>query len=557
MKLKNRAFPIILLVTFLVGFSGLFIYQFFQQSEDEIISANRAITESSVSKLAFETQKEIVPIWRERLYGRDAITKAEERSVDTLFSSVVNDVLANFDRVEGGVYFFELDEFIGYGFPTIDPPIPVFGPPPRSYNIIRNQVIETIEQDTFFTRLHEFDPAIFPLSTKPITFNGETIGAVWTRKHIERELAASQNITSNTFIFTLGLILLLLSIAIFLVYTFKKHIEEIKVGLNRMKKNPSFRLRERIGILGFITRYINDMMNAQIKEQEKRKRLERELYQTEKMATLGNLVAGAAHEINTPISIIKTRVQIWERKLEKYGKEIAAGKILTDESIQIVHSEVERVSTLIKRLLLLSKPVSKLKKPINIHDLIEEKLNWIKEVYQDKKIHTLLNIAPSLPTVEVDPQSIDQVFMNILKNAVEASGDFCRIEISTRFISDINIAEITIRDYGHGISKSVENQVFDPFFTTKENGTGLGLSISYEIIRAHGGSLHFESPATDEKITETELDKSVKADHESSAEVWSSGKYYTYSQGLSKTETVKNNGANPGTICIIQLPAKN
>lgn len=556
MKLKNRAFPLILTITLLTGFAGLYIYHFFQQSEEEIIAANQAITKSAVSQLAFETQRNILPIWKEQLFGKNAITKAVERSVDSLFSDIVKDVLINYERVEGGVYFYELDEFIGYGFPTIAPPIPAFGPPPRSYNIIREQVRETITQDSFFTRVHEFDPAIFPLSTKPLMYDGEIIGAAWARKHIERELAATQSFTSGNFLFTFGLVLFFISLSIFIAYSFKKHIQEIRKGLNRMKKNPGFRLKERHGVLGFINRHINDMMNAQMKEQEKRKRLERELYQTEKMATLGNLIAGAAHEINTPISIIKTRTQIWERKLKKNGKSIPAGEVLTDESIHIVHSEINRVSDLIKRLLLLSKPVGKLKKPIYIHDLLEEKINWIKQVYPDKQIETFIHKDSQLPLIQVDPQSIDQVFMNILKNAVESSKNHCRIEISTHFLNEVSAAEITVRDYGRGIPKSIINQVFDPFFTTKESGTGLGLSISYEFIKAHGGTLHFEIPTTNEQQTEiinTEAEKTINVDAKTS-EMWSSGKYYTFSKGLSESETIRNSDNNRGTLCVIRLP---
>jgi len=557
MRLINKEFPVIVLITFALGISGLYIFQAFQKSEEEIIAVNSAITESSVSQLAFEVQKEVVPIWRERLYGKDAITKASERSVDTLFSKVVNDILANFNRVEGGIYFFELDEFIGYGFPTIDPPIPAFGPPPRSYDIIRDQVVETIHQDTFITKLHEFDPAIFPLSTKPITYNGETIGAVWTRKHIERELASIQNLTSSTFLYSLGLTLFGLSIIIFFAYSLKQHIKEIKTGLSRMKKNPSFRLTEKRGMFGFITRYINNLMDAQEKEQEKRKRLERELYQTEKMATLGNLVAGAAHEINTPISIIKTRLQIWERKLLKEGGDVPAKKILTGESVQIVHSEIDRVSKLIKKLLLLSKPVSRLKRPTNIHNLIEEKLSWIKKAYPNRTIETTFEKGLPLPLVEVDPQSIDQVFMNIFKNAVEATEEACIIKISTQHFHREGEVEIRIRDYGNGIPKSVVSQIFDPFFTTKDHGTGLGLSISYEIIKAHGGTLYFEDPSPDEDTSEINREIVTDKLEKPLSKNLNAGKYLAYSQGLSEATDLTSSEGIPGTICIIRLPLYN
>src|SRR5690625_7425643 len=92
------------------------------------------------------------------------------------------------------------------------------------------------------------------------------------------------------------------------------------------------------------------MTGTQQIEQLKRKKLERDLFQSEKMAALGNLLAGTAHEINTPISIIKTRVQIWERAIQKHQKEMGGKRIISNESLQIVYKEINRVLSLIKRL---------------------------------------------------------------------------------------------------------------------------------------------------------------------------------------------------------------
>ncbi len=550
MNLKNNVFLFILLLTFVAGFAGFFIYKAFQKSADEIIETNTAIIKSAVSQLVFETDRALPDVWEQQLKGRDAITKAEERLADSLLSVTVNNVLIEFDRVEGGLYFFELDEFIGYGFPTIEPPIPAFGPPPRSYNIIREQVMETIANDTFFTRLHEFDPAIFPLSTKPLIVDGEIIGAAWARKHIERELSATQTITSSTFIYSLGLALFGLAVAIFIAYSLQNQIRNIKGGLNKMKKDPNYRLSEQGGVLGFISRSINEMMDAQIEEHEKRKKLERELYQTEKMATLGNLVAGAAHEINTPISIIKTRIQIWERRLKKQAEQKSHEQILTKESMEIVHNEIDRVSQLIKRLLLLSKPVSKLKKAMNLNQMLLEKTSWLRQLYPNREIEIITDLYEDLPPAEVDAQSIDQVFMNILKNAVEASEDPCRIEIRSSFDKQQKMAQIEIRDFGSGISEAVANQIFDPFFTTKESGTGLGLSISYEIIKAHGGELIFKHPKT-EILTEDKITASI---HESAddfpSDVWNA----PASQIPVTAETNGEETNRNGTVCVIRLP---
>src|SRR5690625_5574702 len=151
-------------------------------------------TRTASAKLLLDGEQNIEPIWETYLAGRDRITKADERMADSLLSASVQSVLNNFHLVEGGYYFYTLDAFIGYGFPTINDPKPAFGPPPRSYNIIREQVRKSVEEEEILTNLHRFDPAIFPLTTQPVYLDNEIIGAVWTRIHLERKLNAVNSI---------------------------------------------------------------------------------------------------------------------------------------------------------------------------------------------------------------------------------------------------------------------------------------------------------------------------------------------------------------------------
>lgn len=527
-------YPKLLIVSALIilftTITGYYMYQGIVISAEEIISDNKNITRTAAAKLVLEGERSIPPVWNEHLKGINKITKAEERVADSLLSHHVREVLSNFHRVEGGFYFKELDGFIGYSFPTISEPKPAFGPPPRSYNIIREQVRFTILNDTIQTELHQFDPAVFPLTTQPVYMDGEIIGAVWARIHIERKLAASQNFQSGTFFLTVGSILLGLAVAILIVMLLRKRIAEIKEGLQEMKKNPDYRLKEHRGVLGFISREINDMTDTRQKEQENRERLERQLFQKEKMASLGNLVAGTAHEINTPISIIKTRIQIWERKLQQ----LQSGEnkpLITDKSLHIVHTEIERVSSLIKRLLLFSKPAGKKRVPVDVHTLLQEKITWLKEAFPRKEIIIESQFDSELPPVPADRESIDQVFMNILKNAVEASGETCKILIQTRLIEK-KLAEIRIQDFGEGMSHEIQDKIFEPFFTTKDRGSGLGLSISHEIVKAHHGTIFFETPRRN-------------------------GRSLNQQNGYITPGIVP--GADPlfGTICIIRLPIMN
>lgn len=496
LSLQNNP-KLILLSAFVILFMiilSLYLYQGVLKSADEIIEDNKNITQTAVKKLTEQALISIPPIWDNFLTNKTKITKQEERNLDSLLSIPVEKVLSNFYRLEGGYYFVGLDEFLGYSFPTIGDPKPAFGPPPRSYNIIRDQAIKTIQYDSLLTELHQFDPAIFPLSTQPIYVGDKLIAVAWARTHIERKLQTSQTIQSGTFFLTVAAILIGLFITVITVWTLRFRMKEIKEGLSEMKYNPDYRLKEYKGAFGVISKAINDMMATQQAEQNKAKELQNELHQKDKMASLGNLIAGTAHEINTPISIIKTRVQMWERALNKAQNNKNDPSIITKSSIGIIHNEIDRVSSLIKKLLLFSKPLKSEKTYVNIHDLLSLNINRIEQAYPAYNIQVQTEFDDNIPKVFVVEESIDHVLINVLKNSVEASPEDCKLIIQTKLLNIENKIEIRIRDFGIGISDEIKTRIFEPFFSKKENGTGLGLSICHEIITAHNGVISFYHP---------------------------------------------------------------
>ncbi len=474
--------------------TSFYLYKNVLKSADEIIQDSKNITRTAVKELTFQGNEEIWPVWEQYLKNRNKITKKDQRIVDSLLSITVKNVLSNYNRLEGGFYFYQLDEFLGYSFPTISDPKPAFGPPPRSYNIIRKQARETIQSDSSRTELHKFDPAIFPLSTQPLYKDGEIIGAAWARIHIERQLATSQNIQSGTFFLTVGAILFGLLLTVLAVWTLRMRIREMKSGISTMKYNPDHRLKEHNGTLGEISKAINEMTEARQKEQRKAKKLQAELYQKEKMASLGNLIAGTAHEINTPLSIIKTRIQIWERTLLKNRANGQDKSIITDSSMKIVHDEIERVSSLIKRLLFFSKPLKNEKTPLNIHALLHINIKRIQQVFPHQEFKVTTHFDEHVPLITADEEALNHVLLNVLKNAAEASPGLCRLHISTQYHPKEQKVELSVRDFGTGISEKLKKKMLEPFFSTKDTGTGLGLSICNEIVTAHNGNIEFLAP---------------------------------------------------------------
>lgn len=210
---------------------------------------------------------------------------------------------------------------------------------------------------------------------------------------------------------------------------------------------------------------------------------------TEKLASIGRLAAGIAHEINNPLANASLNMQMLQSALK-----LSVGDEHVLRRIEAVGRNIDRASTIAKELLLFSRQSEFEAVPSNINDVIVSVLLLME--------HKLGNIAVSrdlsdIPVVHVDPVKLEQVFMNILDNAVEAMPHGGDIFISTSHAG--GSVEVKISDKGGGIPEEHLSRVFDPFFTTKEvgSGTGLGLSICYGIIKRHNGAMEISSSPGD------------------------------------------------------------
>lgn len=214
-----------------------------------------------------------------------------------------------------------------------------------------------------------------------------------------------------------------------------------------------------------------------------------QLLHSEKLAAIGNLSASIAHEFNNPLYGIQSVIEGIKRNFtldEEYRK-------LSDLAL----SECGRIKDLIKGLQDFNKPSAGVKEVVDIHALLDEVLTMIKKVYKTANITIIKQYASDLPGLQVIPDQIKQVLLNILTNAKDAIVDKNgEVTVMTENLGS-KIA-IRIKDTGNGISDADLPAIFEPFFTTKsvKKGTGLGLSISYGIIRGHGGDIKVDSILT-------------------------------------------------------------
>jgi signal transduction histidine kinase len=469
--------------------AGFYINTLYINLADEIIETNEVLCEVLASQLNNSSSEKIAQLSREKFFITGYLSSETADRSDSMLSLISDRVLSLATGAEGGYYFIQPEKFFGYAYPTSPPPKPVYGPPPRSYGIIQKQILQTIAKDSVITQLHKFDPAIFPLATVPIKVDNKIIGATWARTHIERELPKFNlsDILNITAVFSLlGFI-----IAVWFSVKQKKRLDTIRIDLQKLEEEPNFRVRNFPGIFGYIAQSINKMVDALQAENKRRDYLEKELHQKDKMASIGKLIAGVAHEVKTPLAIIKTRIQIWQQKLNSKSAESGSDELISSSAMQMVINEINRLSILVNRLLIFSKPASDSLSKVNINNIISDVLMLFKTDRYSEKAEIEFLPGEYIPELKIDPNKIEQVMINIISNAYEAIEVKGKIKISTSHSG--NKIKISVSDNGGGIAKESMSNIFDPFYSTKESGTGLGLSIASEIIKAHKGKIEFES----------------------------------------------------------------
>ena len=209
------------------------------------------------------------------------------------------------------------------------------------------------------------------------------------------------------------------------------------------------------------------------------------LIQSEKMASLGKMAAGVAHEINNPLTSILINTHLM---LEKLGK-----KHPFYESLELIADETSRCTQIVKSLLEFSRQEPPQKVKTDINETIERTIHLLENKASFQNIRITKELNPSLPQIAIDKNKIQQVLWNLMLNSSEAMPEGGNLTIISQLSKNQKYIEIIFIDTGIGIPKENLNRLFDPFFTTKSTGTGLGLAVSYGIIHQHQGLIEVKS----------------------------------------------------------------
>ncbi|MFW6130153.1 MAG: PAS domain S-box protein [Atribacterota bacterium] len=221
-----------------------------------------------------------------------------------------------------------------------------------------------------------------------------------------------------------------------------------------------------------------------VRDITQRKRTQEELIQANKLASIGRLAAGVAHQINNPLSALYAEVQ-WLIERSKKDSELT-------NSLEFIEDVTERISKIISNLLTFSRDVSDGKLDFyNVNSIIKSCIKLLERRFSKSNIKVEKSLQEDLPNIKINKGGLEQVFLNILHNSVDAMTEGGKIEIITRKETKRDFIEIVIKDTGKGIPEKNLSEIFDPFFSTKPSniGTGLGLSVVHGIIKRFGGNV--------------------------------------------------------------------
>lgn len=213
--------------------------------------------------------------------------------------------------------------------------------------------------------------------------------------------------------------------------------------------------------------------------------LRREIERSQRLASVGRLAAGVAHEIRNPLSSIKGFATYFKQRYQDVPED--------RQTANIMIQEVDRLNRVVSQLLEFARPVTVTPKVSSFKTVLKDSLKLIERQAQDKQITIDARNSTHIDEVEIDPDRINQVLLNLYLNAIEAmeAGGRLRVEVSGNGAG--NGLTIQISDTGHGIAGEDLSRIFDPYFTTKSSGTGLGLAIAHNIVETMGGSIEVRS----------------------------------------------------------------
>lgn len=414
---------------------------------------------------------------RERAaYAGDPLEQLPRQALEISLKGITATVLEAFPGIKGGMYLPAEDAVAGYAYPTAEEESEAQpGLSGMEWDLVRTLAVRAAETEGMVSDSDWENQDLITVTA--VRSNGMVLWTLLRVPVLRYPLIGSH----RWWFVALGLSTLLgVGGIVSIWYRLHSGIRSIQQGLRRLEDDFSFRLPSVPGDLGRVARDINLMA-------ERRMALEEKLRQQDRLAALGKVVSGLAHEVRNPLNSIKLTLRLLERRLKR-------GVAASTEVAECLQ-EIDRLDLMVERLLAFGRPVMTHRQLQDVAPVITQAVKMVHEPMQKKGVRIELRLPAKKLQADIDAPQIVQVLINLLLNAVDASPPAGLVTIEAAREEDR--VSIRVTDRGSRIPDEVRPHVFDAYYTTKENGSGLGLAVSREIAANHGGSLQFESANSD------------------------------------------------------------
>lgn len=411
--------------------------------------------------------------------------KSELWGGEELLRSVVQSALMKAEGVEGGFYRLQDQTFLGYAYPTYHGSETKNEIPTTERPAIQQLINRSIQEGRVQAEQVVDGPDILLFRADPLLGAGQPVGAIWLLHRLRGIHNVDRQLYGIGWLGLLGMVSVVAVSAWMITRRLDQGVSELESGLRRMEAQLDVPLPEiNIQELDRIGTKINRLAHIIQEQHGYQSTLQGQLHETERLAILGRLVAGVAHEIRNPLASIRLKLQLTRRNVS-----------LTEslrKAFDVIEEETTRLDRLVVRLLSLGKPAENAKVPTDLFRFLSARVDsWqALTATQHVTIGLLQNPMP-MGSISIDQDRLGQILDNLLSNAIDAlapGGGSITIELPDRNISQMTIA---VSDTGPGVPPDIISKLFEPFYTTKAQGTGLGLFLSAEMARAMGGSLHY------------------------------------------------------------------
>ncbi|WP_114207266.1 sensor histidine kinase [Acidisarcina polymorpha] len=409
---------------------------------------------------------------------------------------LTTETLQHEDGVEGAFYAARADALIGYAFPTHEGPGAEKGMPERERPTIENLAREAVAANAIKTFRFEgpHDAILFvavPIheSSSGIHLAGttdEVTGAAWLMERLPGiEGGQNRELLFGSVGFGIAALMTAL-LAVFVTTEIRSGVNIVLQRLGSMEgglpaASQPTQGRPPLEEFDRVLHGIDSLALALQEKIENERTLESQVRHNERLSALGQFAAGIAHELRNPLGTIRMRTQMWQRSADSEAARRSSAVIL---------EEIDRLDTIISRLLYFARPIELQLQPVAVDDLCAVTASTWADKETAKGVEIICEAA-SHSVVPADRGRLVQVLDNLMENAVYSASHFAAqggsVTITATF--DADFARIDITDNGRGFTPAALRHALDPFYTTKETGTGLGLSISFEIMQAHEGEL--------------------------------------------------------------------